>query len=171
MPGSQPRMEGQIVFKRDEGPPFQEEMLQVWRARTHVPMPSASASELARRRSCRLLIDCTTDKLNGHLMCVHWWTFYCEHTERVQQYFDDVEPCVLCHAMLCYAMTLYWYVFSRPLHQQCRIAGSSVHAWCSTSHVTPLCRDLHWPQVISHIRFKTLVLANMAVSGTAPTYL
>jgi len=39
------------------------------------------------------------------------------------------------------------------------------------SLVTPLFRDLHWLPVISCIRFKTLVLADKAVSGTAPTYL
>jgi len=39
------------------------------------------------------------------------------------------------------------------------------------SHVITLIRDLHWLPVIARIRFKTLVLAYKAVSGTAPTYL
>jgi len=37
------------------------------------------------------------------------------------------------------------------------------------SDVTPLFRDLHWLPVNPYIRFKALVLAYMAVSGTAPT--
>jgi len=38
------------------------------------------------------------------------------------------------------------------------------------SHLTPLFCDLHFLPVIARIRFKTLVLAYKAVSGTAPTY-
>jgi len=36
---------------------------------------------------------------------------------------------------------------------------------------SPLFRDLHWLPVIARVRFKTLVLTLMAVSGTVPTYL
>jgi len=38
------------------------------------------------------------------------------------------------------------------------------------SHVTLLFHDLTWLLVITPIRFKTLVLAYKAVSGTTPTY-
>jgi len=36
------------------------------------------------------------------------------------------------------------------------------------SHVTPLFRDFHWLPVIARIRFKKLIAAYKAVSGTAP---
>jgi len=59
----------------------------------------------------------------------------------------------------------------KPLQRIQNTAANWVITLPKVSQVTPLFRDLHWFPIIARIRFKTLVLAHKAVSGTAPTYL